>query len=173
MEIVTVERERAGRFAGETHRRIRAGAAASHSGSHGGDGKIVAMSEIPPVFQDFKRAMFRCDADALAATVTGDFVWELHAGASPDAPAGRVLRGPDEMAAEFRRRREEWSDVSYDDVEERLAGSDLIVQTFIVSGTDSRGKRFRSHAVDLYPLRDGRVAAKRTFWKIDGPGPAH
>ena len=54
----------------------------------------------------------------------------------------------------------------------RMAGDDLIVQTFVVSGTDSRGEKFRSHAVDLYPLRDGRVAAKRTFWKIDGLGPA-
>ncbi len=136
------------------------------------NGKITAMSDFPPVFGDFKRAMFRCDAEALAHTVTDDFVWELHAGASPDEPAGRVLRGPDEMAAEFRRRKLEWSDVRYDDVEERMAGDDLIVQTFVVSGTDSRGETFRSHAVDLYPLRDGRVAAKRTYWKIDGPGPA-
>ena len=131
------------------------------------------MSEIPLVFQDFKRAMFRCDAGALAATVTDDFVWELHAGASPDAPAGQVLQGPEEMAAEFRRRKLEWSDVRYDEVDERMAGDDLIVQTFVVSGTDSRGERFCSHAVDLYPLRGGRLAAKRTYWKIDGPGPAH
>ena len=131
------------------------------------------MSEIPPVFQDFKRAMFRCDAGALAATVTADFVWELHAGASSDEPAGRVLQGAEAMAAEFRRRKLEWSDVRYDDVDERMAGDDLVVQTFVVSGTDSRGHKFCSHAVDLYPLRDGRVAAKRTYWKIDGPGPAH
>lgn len=116
--------------------------------------------------------MFRCDAEALTATVTDDFVWELHSGASMDQPAGDVLRGPEAMAAEFQRRREEWSDVVYEHVEERMAGSDLVVQSFIVSGIDSRGEQFRSHAVDLYPLRGGRVAAKRTFWKIDGPGPA-
>lgn len=130
------------------------------------------MDDLPAFFADFKRAMFRCDAEGLARTVTEDFVWELHADASPDEPAGRVLRGPDAMAQEFRRRKDEWTGVTYEDVDERMAGDDLIVQTFVVSGIDSRGEKFRSHAVDLYPLRGGRVAAKRTFWKIDGPGPA-
>jgi ketosteroid isomerase-like protein len=130
------------------------------------------MTEPPAFFQEFKRAMFRADADALAEVVTDDFVWEMHAGATGDEPHGRVLHGPTEMAAETERRRREWSDVTYDDVDERMAGDDLIVQTFLVSGVDSRGERFAVRAVDLYPLRDGKVAAKRTYWKQPGPGPA-
>lgn len=130
------------------------------------------MSELPSYFQDFKKALFRCDVKGLAAVVTDDFVWEQHHGADDELPAGHVCRGPEEVAAESKRRSEQWSDLTYVDVEERLAADDLIVQTFEVSGVDSRGEQFRVRAVDLYPLRDGRIAAKQTFWKQPSPGPA-
>ncbi|MCP5030014.1 MAG: nuclear transport factor 2 family protein [Actinomycetia bacterium] len=129
------------------------------------------MSELPSYFQDFKKALFRCDVEGLAAVVTDDFVWEQHHGEPDELPAGHVCRGPEEVAAESRRRNEQWSDLQYHDVDERLAGN-LIVQTFEISGVDSRGECFRVRAVDLYPLRDGKIAAKQTFWKQASPGPA-
>jgi ketosteroid isomerase-like protein len=129
------------------------------------------MDGIPQFFQDFKKALFRADVAGLAAVVTDDFVWEQHHGRADELPTGHVCRGPEETVAESSRRNREWSELRYVDVEERLAG-DLIVQTFEVSGIDSRGEPFRVRAVDLYPLRDGRIAAKQTFWKQLGPGPA-
>jgi len=39
------------------------------------------------------------------------------------------------------------------------------VQTFTISGIDEQGRPFRSDAVDLYPLRDARIARKDTYWK--------
>ncbi len=129
------------------------------------------MSAPPSYFQDFKKALFRGDVEGLAAVITDDFVWEQHHGTADELPAGHVCRGPEETAAESKRRSEEWSDLQYHDVDERLAG-DLIVQTFEVSGVDGRGHQFRVQAVDLYPLRDGKIVAKQTFWKQLSPGPA-
>lgn len=129
------------------------------------------MSDLPRCFVEFKKALFRCDAEGLAAVVADDFVWEQHHGTPEELPAGHVCRGPAAVAAESRRRKDEWNDLQYHDVQERLAG-DLIVQTFEVSGVDGRGEHFRVRAVDLYPLRDGKIAAKQTFWKQLSPGPA-
>ena len=100
--------------------------------------------------------------------------YERHRQDDPEYNALRlsVRRKLKAMADEMERRKREWTDVRYDDVEERMAGDDLIVQTFLVSGVDSRGRAFTTRAVDLYPLRGGKIAAKRTFWKQTGPGPA-
>ena len=69
-----------------------------------------------------------------------------------------------EVMVEIERRRDTWTELSYDGVEERFT-DDLIVQTFTVSGVDATGRRFSSDAVDLYPLRDGRITRKQTYWK--------
>ena len=37
--------------------------------------------------------------------------------------------------------------------------------SLVVSGVDENGRRFHNAAVDLYPLRDGRIARKQTYWK--------
>lgn len=32
----------------------------------------------------------------------------------------------------------------------------------------TRGRRFNNAAVDLYPMRDGLIATKQTYWKQRG-----
>ena len=112
----------------------------------------------------FREAYAAADREALLAVTTPDFAWHQHAASNDgELPLGRVLTGIDALLAEIAWRREHWSDVRYDDLEERAA-ADLLVQTFTISGT-SDGERFHAKAVDLYPVRDGRIARKDTYWK--------
>lgn len=128
------------------------------------------MADIEAVMRDFKRGFARVDREALARAVTDDFEWHLHwFDGADDQPTGRVLRGLDEVMVEIERRRDTWTELRYDDVEERFT-DDLVVQTFEVSGVDGQGRRFHNAAVDLYPIRDGRIARKQTYWKQPADG---
>lgn len=131
-------------------------------------------TEIEAVMKDFKRGFARADRESLARAVTDDFEWQLHwygdgEGGAADRPAGRVLRGLDEVMAEIERRRAHWTELRYEGVEERYT-DDMVVQTFVVSGVDATGRRFHNAAVDLYPVRDGRIARKQTYWKQPAAG---
>jgi len=120
------------------------------------------------VMRSFKRGFAKVDRTSLERAVTDDFEWHLHWQESPeDEPTGKVLRGVDAVMAEIERRRDRWSEVRYEDVVERYT-EDMVVQTFNVSGIDSNGRRFNCGAVDLYPLRDGLIARKQTYWKQTG-----
>ena len=132
-------------------------------------------TDIEQAMRHFKRGFAKVDRDELAKAVTDDFEWHLHwfepdspsgpdRGHGSDQPTGRVLRGLDEVMAEIERRRDQWTELRYTDVEERYT-DDLVVQTFVVSGVDGTGRRFDNAAVDLYPIRDGRIARKQTYWK--------
>jgi hypothetical protein len=41
----------------------------------------------------------------------------------------------------------------------------LVVQTFRIIGADQHGIRFDCRGVDLYEIRDSRLARKDSFWK--------
>ena len=141
------------------------------------------MSDIEAVMKEFKRGFAKADRECLARAVTDDFEWHLHwfgdvdgdsngsddGGGDQDRPTGRVLRSLDEVMAEIERRQAQWTELRYDDVEERYT-DDLVVQTFVVSGVDGQGRRFHNAAVDLYPIRDGRIARKQTYWKQPAAG---
>ena len=123
------------------------------------------MTTAHESMRHFRRGFATADRSELEAAVTDDFEWHMHWQESPaDEPTGKVLSGLDEVMGEIERRRDTWTDLSYDGVEERFT-DDLIVQTFTVSGVDANGRRFASDAVDLYPLREGRIVRKQTYWK--------
>lgn len=127
------------------------------------------QENLEDVIRRFKRGFATVDREALVSAVTEDFEWHLHWFDSEDQqPTGRVLRGIDAVMVEIERRRDTWTEMSYRDVEERFL-PDLIVQTFDVSGVDATGRRFNNSAVDLYPVRNGRIARKQTYWKQLGP----
>lgn len=125
-------------------------------------------ADLEAVMKEFMRGFGRADRDALANTVTDDFEWHMHwTEAEGDQPTGKVLRGIDEVMAEIERRQASWTDLSYDNMELRYL-DDMVVQTFTVSGVDEHGTRFNSDAVDLYPVRDGKLSRKQTYWKQPG-----
>ncbi|MEM9564704.1 MAG: nuclear transport factor 2 family protein [Actinomycetota bacterium] len=125
----------------------------------------AAEADVREAMRELKRGFARADREALTRAVTDDFEWHLHwFDGDDDRQTGHVLRGIDEVMAEIQRRSREWTELHYADVEERYT-EDLVVQTFVVSGVDGTGRRFHHAAVDLYPIRNGRIAAKRTYWK--------
>jgi ketosteroid isomerase-like protein len=122
-------------------------------------------TDLETMMGHFKRGVARCDRSELARAVTDDFEWHVHWQEGPgDQPTGKILRGLDQVMAEVERRRDNWTELRYDDMRERYL-DDMVVQTFVVSGVDEHGHRFSSAAVDLYPVRDGRLAGKQTYWK--------
>jgi len=121
----------------------------------------MTEQQMLELMANFRRAYAKADRDALLAVTSEDFTWHQHAG---DAPHGKVLSGVDELLDEVARRSDDWQDVRYENLFERAAGTELLVQTFTISGVD-RGTRFCADAVDLYPVRNGRITRKDTYWK--------
>lgn len=120
--------------------------------------------EMLELMKRFRVAYAKADREGLLAVTSEDFEWHQHYGADDgDRPSGRILGGVDALLEEIAWRGEHWSDVSYEGLQERSAG-DLLVQTFTISGKED-GVSFHADAVDLYPVRDGRITMKDTYWK--------
>ena len=122
----------------------------------------TSLASASDLIKAFMKAYQAADEQALAACVSPDFVWHQHVG--PDAPHGQTIEGVAATVDVIRWRQANWRDLRYDDMRIRVS-DDLITQSFRVSGVDENGKAFDVRAVDLYPVRDGRIAAKDTYWK--------
>ena len=81
-----------------------------------------------------------------------------------DSPNGHVLKGIDELLEELARSGKQWQQTRYQGLQERVAGDDLLVQIFTISGIDS-GTPFHAKVVDLYPVRNKLIIRKDTYWK--------
>ena len=122
-------------------------------------------SDMLALMKRFRVAYAKADAAALKAVTTDDFEWHQHFALGPeDQPTGHVVQGIDQLLEVLQWRAQHWSDVSYAELEERAAGDDLLVQTFLISGKENN-RPFSARAVDLYPVRDGKIARKDTYWK--------
>jgi len=120
--------------------------------------------ELLELMVSFRTAYAKRDREGLLAVTTDDFEWHQHVAAQEsDKPTGRVLHGIDELLAEIGWRQEHWQQVRYENLEERSAG-DLLVQTFVISGLED-GIAFHANACDLYPVKNGRISRKDTYWK--------
>ncbi|ETX04576.1 nuclear transport factor 2 family protein [Candidatus Entotheonella palauensis] len=118
--------------------------------------------DLKALMQRFGRSFLDADKTGLQSCVTSNVEWHLHAG--PDAPHGRVVHGVDGMLEVIRWRRANWLDVRYQDVVYTYT-ENLVVQTFRIVGADQHGSRFDCRGVDLYEIREDRVARKDSFWK--------
>ncbi|MBS0522576.1 MAG: nuclear transport factor 2 family protein [Proteobacteria bacterium] len=113
---------------------------------------------IDDLFRRFGKAFNRADVEEIAACVTEDFEWRLNSGG---APAGRVLKGKDALRAHF-------SDKSKAHREARIhRAGDKLFGTFRVTGIDHAGKPFDRYGIDLYELRDGKIALKDSYLKAE------
>ena len=112
----------------------------------------------------FRTAYASANRAELFAVTTEDFEWHQHAADdTTQQPEGRILRGVDALLSEIEWRKAHWQEVRYENLEERSAG-DLLVQTFVISGKQD-GEAFHAKAVDLYPVVEGRISRKDTYWK--------
>lgn len=122
----------------------------------------MSLKSNDELMKRFMRAYAKADHEGLREVLSEDFVWHQHVG--PDSPYGATIRGVDAMVETIKWRQSNWSNVRYDDMN-IVTTPELIVQTFRVSGTDEHGIHFDCRAVDLYPVRDGRLTMKDTYWK--------
>jgi ketosteroid isomerase-like protein len=123
------------------------------------------VSELLVLMKRFREALFDANREELLAITSDDFEWCQHfARNAEELPNGRTLGNVDAMLKELAWRAEHWRKVRYSELVERVAGDDLLVQTFRISGLED-GKEFLAKAVDLYPVRDGLIARKDTYWK--------
>lgn len=121
-------------------------------------------AEMLELMVRFRTAYAAGDRDGLLANTTDDFEWHQHyAQQAADLPTGNVLNGIDALLAQLKWRSKHWQNVRYANLEER-ATADVLLQTFSISGTED-GQEFAANVVDLYPVKDGRICRKDTYWK--------
>ena len=121
--------------------------------------------EMMDLVARFRAAFRAADREGLSQVLTEDFEWHMHFAEGPgDRPTGRVVHGVDGMMGVLEWRKANWKDQRTSDLVERPAG-DVILQMFTTIGIDENGDRFHWNVVDVYPVRDGRIAKKDTYWK--------
>jgi ketosteroid isomerase-like protein len=118
---------------------------------------------IDDLFRRFGRAFNKADVAEIAACVTDDFEWRLNAGG---APAGRVLRGKEALRAHFADKSTAHREARFSEARIHRAG-DKLFGTFRVTGIDHAGKPFDRYGIDLYELKDGKIALKDSYLKAD------
>jgi ketosteroid isomerase-like protein len=101
--------------------------------------------------------------EEIAACVTDDFEWRLNAGGSP---SGTVLKGKDGLRADFADKSKVHREARYAEARIHRAG-DKLFGTFRGSGIDHAGKPFDRYGIDLYELKDGKIALKDSYLKVD------
>ncbi len=119
---------------------------------------------IDELFRRFGRAFNKADVEEIAACVTEDFEWRLAQGGQP---AGRVLKGKDELRRFFADKSRAHREARYSEARIHRAGPALF-GTFHVTGIDADGKPFDRYGIDYYELKDGRIALKDSYLKADG-----
>ena len=118
---------------------------------------------IDDLFRRFGKAFNKADAEEIAACVTDDFEWRLNAGG---APSGRVLKGKEGLRAHFADKSTAHREARYSEARIHRAG-DKLFGTFRVTGIDHAGKPFDRYGIDLYEVKDGKIALKDSYSKAD------
>lgn len=118
---------------------------------------------IDDLFRRFGKAFNKADVDAIADCVTDDFEWRLNAGG---APTGRVLKGKEALRAHFADKSTAHREVRFSEASIHRAG-DKLFGTFRATGIDHAGKPFDRYGIDLYEVKDGRIALKDSYMKAE------
>lgn len=119
---------------------------------------------IDDLFRRFGKAFNKADVEEIAACVTDDFEWRLAAGARP---GGTILKGKDDLRRYFGAKDQAHREARYSEACIHRAG-DKLFGTFRVTGIDAKGRPFDRYGIDLYELRDGKIALKDSYLKADG-----
>ena len=104
----------------------------------------------------------RHDVDGALALMTDDCVWEVTRGREPH---GILYTGQTAVRSAIVEAFKALRDVNYQPVRNSF-GEDHVVVELLVTGTLGDGKKARFHACDILTLRDGLIAAKRSYRKV-------
>ena len=121
---------------------------------------------IDDLFRRFGKAFNKADVEEIAACVTDDFEWRLNAGAAGGSPGGAVLKGKEGLRAHFGDKSKAHREARFSEARIHRAG-DKLFGTFRVTGIDHAGKPFDRYGIDLYELKDGKIALKDSYLKAD------
>jgi len=102
------------------------------------------------------------DVDGAMVLMTDDCVWEITRGAEPH---GTHFAGAEAVRGAIDGLFKRMPDVRYELVRSSF-GPDLVVLELLVTGTPPGGRTARFQACDVMTMRDGKVAAKRSYRKV-------
>ncbi|MDP1963286.1 MAG: nuclear transport factor 2 family protein [Reyranella sp.] len=102
------------------------------------------------------------DVEGALALMTDDCVWEITRGSEPH---GTRIEGSRAVRAAIAQTFRAMPDIHYEPVHSSF-GQDLVVVELLVTGTLADGRPARFHACDVMTVKDGKVAAKRSYRKL-------
>ena len=112
------------------------------------------------------------DVEGAMALMTDDCIWEMPRGIHPH---GSHFKGAPAVRAAIAKAFETMPDIAYELLRTSF-GPDLVVLELQVTGTLPGGEKAMFHACDVMTVRDGKVAAKRSYRKVveldTCPGPS-
>ena len=117
---------------------------------------------VMDLLRRFGKAFNRGDIEGILACVTDDFEWRLAAG--PDAPDGKVVRGKEAVRQALVERDREIAEMRFSETEVTVAG-DKVFGSFRATGKTRDGRAIDRRGLDIYRIRDGRIALKDSYWK--------
>ena len=101
------------------------------------------------------------DVDGIMAQMTEDVVFEPSFG---EAPWGARYVGAKEVRAGIEKNMRNIPDHRWDELRHFVCPEDAVVE-WVSTGTPVGGTRFEIHGVDILTLRNGKIAAKRSYRK--------
>ena len=121
------------------------------------------MARYDDAFVDrFLAPWNRHDIEGALALMTDDCVWEVTRGREP---YGAVFTGRAAVRSAIVEAFTALPDVNYQPIRSSF-GADHVVVELLVTGTLAEGEKARYHACDILTLRDGLIAAKRSYRKV-------
>jgi taurine dehydrogenase small subunit len=120
---------------------------------------------VMDLLRRFGKAFNRGDIEGILACVTDDFEWRLAAG--PDAPDGRIVRGKEAVRRALEERDREVAEMRFSETSVAVAG-DTVFGCFRATGKTRDGRIIDRRGVDIYRIRDGKIALKDSYWKQVG-----
>jgi ketosteroid isomerase-like protein len=125
----------------------------------------MSDEEMMELIARFRTAFRAIDREGLSKILTKDFEWHMHFATTEDErPTGRIVRGVDGMIEVLEWRKKNWKQLHTSNLVERPAG-DVVLQMFTTKGLDENDREFHWNVVDVYPVRNGRISKKDTYWK--------
>jgi ketosteroid isomerase-like protein len=102
------------------------------------------------------------DVEGALALMADDCVWEITRGSEPH---GTRIVGSGAVRAAIAQAFSTMPDIHYEPVHSSF-GQNLVVVELLVTGTLADGRPVRFQACDVMTVRDGKIAAKRSYRKL-------
>ncbi len=125
------------------------------------DFRPQSAKEVQEILTQFFIGFQTLDKQSLSSVLTDDFVWYFKEG---EDAKGYQIRGADGVIANLTKRKGEWKNVKY--TNNSISGTpETIFQSYTVDYDDLDGNHVSANGIDIYKLREGKIASKDSYWK--------